>query len=59
MSPTSVRMLATFVILLALATIVLAMVVGGDILMIVFGLCLAATSMELFRRAQPSRDDED
>jgi len=59
MSPTSIRMLATFVIFLALVTLVLAMVVGGDILMIVFGLCLAATSMELFRRAQPKHDDED
>jgi len=59
MSPTSIRMLATCVICLALVTIVLAMVVGGDILMIVFGLCLAATSMELFRRAQSRQDDKE
>jgi len=52
-------MLATFVILLALVTIILAMLVGGDILMIVFGLCFAASSMALFRSAQPSQDDKD
>jgi hypothetical protein len=47
------RALAVLVFLLAFGTLILAMVVGGDILMIVFGLSLAATSMELFQRAQP------
>jgi hypothetical protein len=54
-----IQTLAIFVFLLALGTLILAMVVGGDILMIVFGLSLEATSMELFRRAQPRPDDED
>lgn len=52
-------MLATSVIVLAFVTLLLAMAVGGDIYMIVFGLCLAASSMELFRRAQPRQDDKD
>jgi len=52
-------MLATSVIVLALVTLILAMVVGGDIVMIVFGLSLAASSMELFRRAQLRQGDKD
>jgi len=59
MRASSIRALAIFVILLALVTLALAMVVGGDILMIVFGLSLAATSMELFRRAQPARNNKE
>jgi len=59
MRATPIQTLAILVFLLALGTLILAMVVGGDVLMIVFGLALAATSMELFRRAQPRPDDED
>jgi len=59
MRASSIRALAIAIILLALVTVALAMVVGGDILMIVFGLSLAATSMELFRHAQPTPDDEE
>jgi len=54
-----IRALAVFVIPLAAGTLILAMVLGGDILMIAFGLALAAMSMELFRLAQPKHDDED
>jgi hypothetical protein len=59
MSENSIHALAILVFLLAVGTLILAMVIGGDILMMVFGLLLAATSMELFRRAQPAPDDED
>jgi hypothetical protein len=59
MSENSIHALAILVSLLAVGTLILAMVIGGDILMMVFGLLLAATSMELFRRAQPTPDDED
>lgn len=59
MKANPIQTLAALVFLLALGALILAMMVGGDILMIVFGLCLAATSMELFRCAQPRRDDED
>ncbi len=52
MKTNAIRALAVAVIGLAVVTVILGMVVGGDILMIAFGLCLAATSMELFRRAQ-------
>jgi hypothetical protein len=54
-----IQTLAVLVILLAVGTLILAMFIGGDILMIVFGLTLAATSMKLFRLAQPKQDDED
>jgi hypothetical protein len=59
MGSTSIRLLGAVMILLALLTLVLAMVVGGDIVMVIFSLSLAASSMELFRRAQTRRDDED
>jgi hypothetical protein len=59
MGSTSIRLLGALMILLAFLTLVLAMVVGGDIVMVIFGLSLAASSMGLFRRAQASRDDED
>ncbi len=59
MSESSIHALAILVFLLAVATLILAMVIGGDILMLVFGLLLAATSMELFRHARPTPDDED
>ena len=59
MSENSIHAFAILVFLLAVGTLILAMVIGGDILMIVFGLLLAATSMELFRRARPTQDDED
>jgi hypothetical protein len=59
MSENCIHALAILVFLLATGTLILAMVIGGDILMMVFGLLLAATSMELFRRAQPAPDDED
>jgi hypothetical protein len=58
MPVTSIRLLAAFVILLAVGTLIRAMVIGGDILMIVFGLGLAAISMQLFRLAQPKQDGE-
>ncbi len=53
------RILAVLFILIAYGTLVLAMVVGGDIWMIAFGLALAATAMKLFTLAQPHHDDED
>jgi uncharacterized membrane protein len=53
------RILAILFILIAYGTLVLAMVVGGDIWMIVFGLALAATSMKLFSLALPRHDNED
>jgi hypothetical protein len=59
MGSTSIRLLGALMILLAFLTLVLAMVVGGDIVMVIFGLSLAASSMELFRRGQTRRDDED
>jgi len=59
MSESPIHALAILVFLLALGTIIVAMVIGGDVLMIAFGFLLAATSMELFRRAQPAPDDED
>jgi hypothetical protein len=54
-----IHALAILVFLLAVGTLILAMVIGGDILIMVFGLLLAATSMELFRRAQLAPGDED
>jgi hypothetical protein len=59
MTANQIQMVAILILLVAFGTLVLAMVVGGDILMIVFGLSLAATSMGLFRRAQPRPEDED
>ena len=44
--------LAIILLLLALVVATLALENGGDVLMIGLGLLLAATSMELFRRAQ-------
>jgi hypothetical protein len=48
-----VAFLAILVLILAFAAAALALERGGDVLMIGLGLLLAATSMELFRRAQP------
>jgi hypothetical protein len=59
MRATPLQTLAAIVILLALGTLTLSMAIGGDILTIILGLALAATSMELFRQAQPHRDDKD
>lgn len=59
MRESSIHALGMLVLLLAIGTFTLAMVVGGDISMIVFGLLLAATSMEVFRLAEPQEDDED
>jgi len=58
MGASSARTLAIVIILLALGTLAFAMVRGGDIPMIVLGLVLAATSMELFRHAKAEREDE-
>jgi hypothetical protein len=44
---------AVLVLLLAFGVSALALERGGDVLMIGLGLVLAATSMELFRRAHP------
>jgi hypothetical protein len=52
------RILAVVIILLALGALTFAMARGGDIPMIVLGLVLAATSMELFRQASAEREDE-
>jgi hypothetical protein len=41
----------------AFGTLAFAMVLGGDIAMIVLGLILAAASMALFRRANPGKED--
>ena len=46
------RIVAGIIITLALGALTFAMVRGGDIAMIVLGLVLAATSMELFRQAE-------
>jgi len=54
----SARALATVIIVLALGTLGFAMARGGDIVMILLGLVLAATSMELFRRARGEGEDE-
>jgi len=59
MSENSIHALAVLVFLVAVGTLTLAMVLGGDISMVVFGLLLAATSMELFRHAQPAPHDDD
>jgi hypothetical protein len=59
MRESSFHALATLILLLALGTLILAMVGGGDISMIVFGLLLAATSMKLFRHAQQTSHGED
>jgi hypothetical protein len=45
--------MAVVVLVLALVVAALALERGGDVLMIGLGLLLAATSMELFRRAHP------
>jgi hypothetical protein len=58
MSANPARTLAIAVLLLALGTLGFAMAVGGDILMIVMGLLLAAISMQLFRHAYPGKEDE-
>ena len=50
-----IGVLAGLVLVLALVIAVLALDRGGDILMIGLGLVLAATSMELFRRAVRER----
>jgi hypothetical protein len=47
----AVRLLGGLLLLFAAGTLVDAMAVGGDILLIVLGLLLAATSMKLFRLA--------
>jgi len=52
------RILAVVTVLLAFGALTFAMARGGDIPMIVMGLVLAATSMELFRHAKPEREDE-
>jgi hypothetical protein len=52
------RTIAIAFILLAVATLTFALAQGGDILLIILGLILAATSMELFRQAKPEREDE-
>ena len=52
------RTLAIVIIVLALGMLAFAMALGGDIPMILLGLVLAATSMELFRHAKPEREDE-
>jgi hypothetical protein len=54
----SARGLAVVIILLSLGTLTVAMARGGDIEMILLGLFLAATSMEMFRRAKPDKEDE-
>jgi len=58
MGARSARTIAIVIILLAIGTLAFAMARGGDIPMIVLGLVLAATSMELFRQAKPEREDE-
>lgn len=52
------RILAVVIILLALVALTFAMARGGDILMIVLGLVLAATSMEMFRHTEREGEDE-
>jgi hypothetical protein len=52
------RTLALAFILLAFGMLGFAMAIGGDILMIVLGLLLAAISMQLFRHANPGKEDE-
>jgi hypothetical protein len=52
------RTLAIVTILLAFCTLAIAMLLGGDIPIIVLGLVLAAASMELFQHANPEREDE-
>jgi hypothetical protein len=52
------RILAVVILLLALGALTLALVRGGDILMIVLGLVLLATSMELFRQGRGVEEDE-
>jgi hypothetical protein len=52
------RTLAIVTILVAFGTLVFAIVLGGKIPMIVLGLVLAATSMQLFRYANPECEDE-
>jgi hypothetical protein len=58
MAARHVRTLAAIVIALAVGAIAFALASGGDILTIVLGLLLAATSMELFRLASPEREDD-
>jgi len=45
--------MAVVILVMAFGTGALALERGGDVLMIGLGLLLAATSMELFRRAHP------
>jgi hypothetical protein len=52
------RTLAIVTILVAFGILVLAMALGGEIPIIVLGLILAATSMQLFRYANPKSEDE-
>ncbi len=58
MRTTQARTLAVVTILVAFGTLTFALVLGGNILMIVLGLVLAATSMRLFRHSCPEREDE-
>jgi len=50
-----------FVVLIAVAFAVLALAIarGGDILMIVLGLSLAATAMQLYEQLDPKQEDEE
>ena len=54
----SARALAVVIIVLALGTLGFAMARGGDIVMILLGLVLAATAMEVFRLARGEGEDE-
>jgi hypothetical protein len=50
------KVAAAVVTTMAFGTLSMALVDGGDVLMIALGLALAATGMEMFRRAQPRGD---
>jgi uncharacterized membrane protein YiaA len=54
---TCCRTLAIVTVLLAVGVLLFALVRGGDILMIVLGLMLAATSMKLFQNAKAENND--
>jgi hypothetical protein len=47
-----IRMLAFVIIVLSIGTLLFAFAQGGDIVMIVLGLALAASSMHLFGHAR-------
>ena len=53
----AVQFLAAAVLLYAYGVTALAFVVGGDLMLIVLGLTLAATSMELFRLARAETEE--